>query len=179
MNERACGRRNHVRVDGEMRRCIAAILDDNPVLTLDAINTTLRERLSQKPRVHSRTIAKILDGMLYTVKLVRRCPAERNRPDVTQSRRQYAAWFLEEAIRNQVIFVDECMWIQYMDGQKSRKSSTRRESISSGRRSKGKQHYHHPCSFIYIWADTSLYTHRGHKSSQVSNIPTRVCRKRA
>ena len=34
--------------------------------------------------------------MLYTVKLVRRCPAERNRPDVIQSRRQYAAWFLEE-----------------------------------------------------------------------------------
>ena len=84
------------------------ILDENPVLTLDAINTTLQERLPQKPQIHSRTIGKILDGMLYTVKLVRRCPAERNRPDVIQSRRQYAAWFLEEAIRNQVVFVDEC-----------------------------------------------------------------------
>ena len=108
MNERARGGRNHVKVDEEMRRCIAAILDENPVLTLDAINTTLRERLPQKPHVHSRTIGKILDGMLYTVKLVRRCPAQRNRPDVIQSRPQYAAWFLEEAIRNQVVFVDEC-----------------------------------------------------------------------
>ena len=108
VNERAHGGQNHVKVDEEMRRCIAAILDENPVLTLDAINTTLRERLPQKPHVHSRTIGKILDGMLYTVKLVRRCPAERNRPDVIQSRRQYAAWFLEEAIRNQVVFVDEC-----------------------------------------------------------------------
>ena len=108
VNERARGGRNHVKVDEEMKRCIAAILDENPVLTLDAINTTLRERLPQKPHVYSRTIGKILDGMLYTVKLVRRCPAERNRPDVIQSRRQYAAWFLEEAIRNQVVFADEC-----------------------------------------------------------------------
>ena len=114
-----------------MRRCIAAILDDNPVLTLDAINTTLRERLPQKSHVHSRTIAKILDGMLYTVKLVRRCPAQRNRPDVTQSRRQYAAWFLEEAIRNQVVFVDECMWIQYMDGQKEELYEEREHIVRS------------------------------------------------
>ena len=62
-------------------------------------------------------------------------------------------------------FMNVVMWIQYMDGQKSRKSSTRRESIiSSGGWSKGKQYYHHPCSSIYIWADTSLYAHRGHKS---------------
>ena len=108
MKELVAGEIMHVKVDEEMRRCIAAILDKNPVLTLDAINTTLRERLPQKPHVHSRTIGKILGGMLYTVKLVRRCPAERNRPDVIQSRRQYAAWFLEEAIRNQVVFVDEC-----------------------------------------------------------------------
>ena len=115
MNERARSGRNHVKVDEEMRRCIAAILDENPALTLDAINTTLREKLPQKPHVHSRTIGKILDGMLYsteyTIKLVRRCPAapaQRNRPDVIQSRRQYASWFLEEAIRNQVVFVDEC-----------------------------------------------------------------------
>ena len=100
-----------------MRRCIAAILDDNPVLTLDAINTTLRERLPQKSHVHSRTIAKILDGMLYTVKLVRRCPAQRNRPDVIQSRPQYAAWFLEEAICNQVVFVHECGHVDSIYGR--------------------------------------------------------------
>ena len=72
VNERAIGGRNHVKMDEEMWRCIAAILDENPVLTLQAINTTLRERLSQKPHVHSRTIGKILDGVcyVYTVKLV-------------------------------------------------------------------------------------------------------------
>ena len=34
VNERARGGRNHVKVDEEMRRCIAAILDENPVLIL-------------------------------------------------------------------------------------------------------------------------------------------------
>ena len=52
MNERARGGRNHVKFDEEMKRCIAAILDENPVLTLDAINITLLERLPQQPHVH-------------------------------------------------------------------------------------------------------------------------------
>ena len=68
------------------------ILDENPVLTLDAINTTLQERLPQKPQIHSRTIGKILDGMLYTVKLVRRCPAQRNRPDVIVDECGFNIW---------------------------------------------------------------------------------------
>ena len=34
VNERARGGRNHVKVDEEMRRCIAAILDENLVLIL-------------------------------------------------------------------------------------------------------------------------------------------------
>ena len=42
------------------------------------------------PTVNVRTIAKHLDGMLYTLKLSRQLPAERNRPEVIQHRKAYA-----------------------------------------------------------------------------------------
>ena len=111
MNERARSGRNHVKMDEETRRCIAAILDENPVLTLDAINTTLREKLPQKPHVHSRNNWQNFRRYVYNTPLnwfddaLRPLP---NEIDQMQSRRQYASWFLEEAIRNQVVFVDEC-----------------------------------------------------------------------
>ena len=74
------------------------------MLTIQVINDEIQERLPEKPRVNSRTVGKILDGMLYTGKLARRCAAERNRPDVITRRRAYAAWFLEEATEDQVVF---------------------------------------------------------------------------
>ena len=106
-----------------MRQCIEEIINENPVLTLQGVNDELQERLPGKPRVNSRTVGKILDGMLYTRKLARRCPAERNRPDVVERRRAYAAWFLEEAIENQVVFVDECgfnIWTARSHGRSTR-----------------------------------------------------------
>ena len=89
-------------------QCIEDIVNENPALTLDGINRSLQEILPEKPRIHSRTVGKALDGMLYSFKLVLRCPAERNRPDVIQHRRDYAAWFLGEAIQRQIVFIDEC-----------------------------------------------------------------------
>ena len=117
------GGRNNVKVDNDMRQCIEEIINENPMLTLQGINDELQERLPEKPRVNSRTVGKILDGMLYTRKLARRCPAERKRPDVIERRRAYAAWFLEEAIENQVVFVDECgfnIWTARSHGRSTR-----------------------------------------------------------
>ena len=46
-----------------------------------------------------------------------------------------------------------------------------------------KQHYHHPCSFIYIWADTSDVWHAMHiggtNQARFQAFLTRVCRKLA
>lgn len=117
------GGRNNTKVDREMTLCIEAIINENPMSTLESINEQLRERLPDKPHIHSRTVAKVLDGMLYTRKLARRCPAERNRPDVLERRREYAAWFLEEAVENQVLFVDECgfnIWTSRSHGRARR-----------------------------------------------------------
>ena len=110
-----------------MKQCIEEILNENPVLTRDGINRLLQERLPDKPR-------KVLNGMLYTFKLVRRCPAERNRPDVIQSRREYAAWFLGEAIQRQIVFIDECgfnVWTARSQGRALRGDGAYRQ-VSSG-----------------------------------------------
>ena len=76
--ERPRGGANHVRVDDEMRNCLNDILNENCLLTLAQINQELRQRLPRKPTIHDRTVARILEGMLYRVKLARPLPFERN-----------------------------------------------------------------------------------------------------
>ena len=71
VDERPRGGRNNVKVNAEMRQCLEAILEENPMLTLKAINRKLREELPDRPHVHVCTVAKHLDGMLYTLKLAR------------------------------------------------------------------------------------------------------------
>ena len=106
--ERPRGGANNVRVDNEMKDCLNDILNDNCMLTLAQINQELRRRLPRKPRIHDRTVSRTLDGMLFRFKIVRRQPAERNRPDVIQKRHDYANWFMGQAIVSHTVFVDEC-----------------------------------------------------------------------
>ena len=97
VHERQRGGRHNIKVNEEMRQCLEEILSENPMLTLEATNAELRERLPDHPAVHVRTVAKHLDGMSYTLKLAQRVPADRNRADVIEHRNEYAHWFLEEA----------------------------------------------------------------------------------
>ena len=108
IEEQPRGGRRNVRFDADMTRCIQRIVDEDCTLSLRAINTELRRRLPEKPQVHERTIGKHLDGMLYSLKLSRILPADRNRPDVVEGRHDYANWFLEEANIHHPVFIDEC-----------------------------------------------------------------------
>lgn len=121
--ERPRGGANNVKFNDEMRQCLEDIVNENCTLTIAAINTKLKERLPQMPIVNDRTISKHLNGMLYTLKLSRVQPAERNRPDVIQSRQAYARWFLEDANLHQTIFIDECgfnIWTARNHGRSKR-----------------------------------------------------------
>ena len=75
--------------------CETGFRNENSVLTLEAINETIRVRLPEKPPINSRTVGKMLDRMLYTRKLIRQCPAQRYRIGVIEWRHEYTAWFLE------------------------------------------------------------------------------------
>ena len=57
------------KVDGEMRDSLQEILNNNPFLTLDTINTELRQRLPNKPVISRSTLARALNGKLLTLKL--------------------------------------------------------------------------------------------------------------
>ena len=103
-----------------MKDCLNDILNDNCMLTLAQINQELRRRLPRKPRIHDRTVARTLDGMLFRFKIARRQPAERNRPDVIQKRHDYANWFMGQAIVSHTVFVDECgynLWTARSQGR--------------------------------------------------------------
>lgn len=106
--ERPRGGDNNVRVDNKIKDCLNDILNDNCMLTLAQINQELRRRLPRKPRIHDRTVARTLDGMLFRFKIARRQPAERNRSDVIQKLHDYATWFMGQAIVSHTVFVDEC-----------------------------------------------------------------------
>ena len=90
IHELARGGRNNIRVDEEMQDCLEQIINENSVLTLVQINGELRRRLPHKPEIHESTVARTLNGMLFTLKLVRIVPTERNRADVIEKRREYA-----------------------------------------------------------------------------------------
>ena len=49
VDERPRGGRNNVKVNDEMRQCLDDILEENPMLTLEAINRKLREELPDRP----------------------------------------------------------------------------------------------------------------------------------
>ena len=120
VDERPRGGRNNVKVNAEMRQCLEAILEENLMLTLEAINRKLREELPDRPHVLVRTVAKHLDGVLYTLKLAHTVPADRNRADVIQLRNKCAHWFLEEANLNHTVFIDECgfnIWTSRSQGR--------------------------------------------------------------
>ena len=100
-------RPKHVKADNEMRDCLNKILKENCLLTLTQLNQELRQRLPRKPRICNHTVARILEGMLFRIKLAKPVHADRNRPDVIEKRLDYANWFIGHAMVNHTVFIDE------------------------------------------------------------------------
>ena len=84
-------------VDDEMRDSLQEILDNNPLLTFDTINTELRRRLLNKPTISRSTLARALDGMLLTLKLAEDIPEGQNDDRNLQQRVDCAQWFLRQS----------------------------------------------------------------------------------
>ena len=102
-----------------MRECLQDILNENYLLTLAQMNEELRRRLPTKHRIHEQTVARTLEGMLFSLKLARPLPTNRNRPDVIQ-KRHYANWFKGHVVVNHCLFIDECgfnIWTSRSQGR--------------------------------------------------------------
>ncbi|MEE4247436.1 MAG: transposase [Kangiellaceae bacterium] len=110
--------------DEEMMECLHAIVEENPMLTLSQINEALRRRLPNKPRVSIKTLSCKLDGLLFTTKIARDLPADRNAPRVLVTRRQFCEWLLSAEVVNSIkVFVDEFgfdLWMRRSIGRAPR-----------------------------------------------------------
>ena len=102
-------------MDQEIREAIEEMVNSNPAITLVTIKQELQHRYPSKPTISSTTIAKVLNGMLFSLKKLHISPADRNRQDVKEARRVYARWFLEEGqLAPLLVFIDESgfnLWI--------------------------------------------------------------------
>ena len=123
------GGAHNSKMDEEMKNFLRDALETNPLLTLTQMKDKLREGLPQKPGVSLSTIARTLDGMLFTLKLAEDVPDARNSPRVIQQRRDYAEWFLEHGIVANCVFIDECgynIWTRRTQGRALRGVPARR-----------------------------------------------------
>ena len=106
VDERPRGGRNNVKVNAD-----AAVSRSNSRRESNVDFKSYQSKIKRgpdRPHVQVGTVAKHLDGMLYTLKLAPTVPADRNRADVIQRRNEYAHWFLEETNLNHTVFIDEC-----------------------------------------------------------------------
>ena len=92
------------------RDCEEEIMNKNCLPILTQIKCEPRRRLSAKPEIHDRTVPRTLNRMLFRVKLPRRVPADRNRPDLLNKRVDYANWVIDYAVGRHGVFVDECSY---------------------------------------------------------------------
>ena len=123
------GGRRRPKTDEEMKDCIRDNLEANPLLTLNQLNAKLRQQLPNKPYISLTTLARIIDGMLITLKLVQDVPQARNQERVLQQRQEYARWFLRHGIVGHCIFIDECgynIWTRRSYGRANRGQPVRR-----------------------------------------------------
>ena len=128
------GNRN-AKIDNDMRDRLRASLNADPLATLVQLKADLEASLPNKPRIATSTIARTLDGMLYTSKLAQDIPRQRNAQRVVDNRAEYAQWFMEEAALGRPVFIDECgynVWTRRTYGRAPRGQPARR--VVSGQR---------------------------------------------
>ena len=73
----------------------------------------------------TRTVARILERILFRVTLVGPVPADRNRPDVLQRRQEFGNSFMNHAIFRPCVFIDEYgynIWTAEITGGRGRMS---------------------------------------------------------
>ena len=63
-----------MKLNDDTKQCLNDIVDDNCMLLLTGINRELRRRPPRKSQMHDRTVGRILDGMLVSLKLAKPLP---------------------------------------------------------------------------------------------------------
>ena len=131
------GGRRRVKVDDDIRRCLAHIVEENPIFTLLQLKAELEAQLPTKPLISTSTIARCLEGQLIVMKKIEDAPRERNSESTKESRKAYAEWLLNIGLQQEIIFIDEAginLWTRRTRGRAPR--GQRAVRVVHGRRGK-------------------------------------------
>ena len=118
--------------DEEMRQALIAFVDANPLATLKALRTKLSAQLPNKPPVTIKTLARALEGALYTFKIATKNTDIRlsaNSQGVIEKRREYALLMTELQQDTVVVYIDETgynLWTRRSQGWSRRGQPVRR-----------------------------------------------------
>ena len=82
-------------IDNETIDLIVLLIEENPLITLRSMVAEVREVWPEKTHFSTTTVARVLEGELYSVKMTRDIPAARNSDEVKEARHQYAEWLTE------------------------------------------------------------------------------------
>ena len=101
------GARN-VKMSEDMKQFLVNIIEEKSTITLKEMKSQMELQRPDWPHVTVQCISKALDGELITIKQLRNIPQQRNSDFVKLARREYMLWWTEEAVHNQLVYVDEC-----------------------------------------------------------------------
>ena len=96
------------------------LLEANPLIKLREIKEKVREIWPTKIHFSENTLARALDGELYTLKMGRDVVLERNSTRVKDLRREYAEWMVNAGASSHKIYIDETgynMWTRRTYGR--------------------------------------------------------------
>ena len=169
------GGAHRVNVDQDMRDALVRLLDENPLLTLEQMNNTLRRLLPNKPVISSiSTLARTLDGMFMTIK-----PAEDIPGGGRYYRRQKRAesswpksWICSvffESWGSWALHLHRRVRVQYLDQTNIRKSSQRWACPKGCEQPVRKKLQYHICNIQRNWADSPLCQTR---NDNIGEFPT-------
>ena len=95
------------KIDDETIDFISTLIEADPLKTLKQLVDDVRAIWPDKPHFSEATLSRALEGELYSVKLARDCPTERNSERVKDERHHYAQWMLGTGINLDRVYIDE------------------------------------------------------------------------
>lgn len=112
-----------LKVDDEMRQFLNQKLQENPFLTLKEMANCMAAQFPEKPQVGYKTVDRMLQGMLYTLKLGTKGSDTRascNLPENIEARREYANFMLHLDASVHIVYLDETgfnLWLRRSQGR--------------------------------------------------------------
>lgn len=123
----------HSRYGSNVAETLKEIVDSNHSYTLAQIVDSIRQRCPEI-QISASSVNRLLDGHGHTTKLLSHQPVDRNRADVKEARKVYAAWLQNEGLQVMRYYVDETnynIWCSRTFGRSQQGTTTIKSRTST------------------------------------------------